>query len=206
MRKGCIRRACSIVAQIVERTTSSGARSRPCWPAANAFRVLVERHQRAVHAVIYRLVHNVADAEDLSQQAFLSAYDALGSFDRERRFSSWLYRIAINLAKDHLRSKKRSEVSLDEAPATSEPMFIAPTDSPHQSVEARDRRRSLERALMTLSFDDREILVLKDVEELTFEEIREILRRPITALKIRAVRARKRLRLALERLASKEAT
>lgn len=171
---------------------------------ASAFRPLVERHQRAVHAVIYRLVHHREDAEELAQQAFLAAFDALGSFDRERRFSSWLYRIAINLAKDHLRSKKRGEVGLDEAPPSSEPAFIARVAAPDEAAEARQRQRVLERALMQLSVDDREILVLKDVEELSFEEIREILKRPITALKIRAVRARRRLRQALEAVTPKE--
>jgi RNA polymerase sigma-70 factor (ECF subfamily) len=171
---------------------------------ASAFRPLVERHQRAVHAVIYRLVHNRDDAEELAQQAFLAAFDALGSFDRERRFSSWLYRIAINLAKDHLRSKKRGEVSLDEAPPSSEPAFMTRDLSPDEAAEARQRQHVIERALMQLSIDDREILVLKDVEELSFEEIREILKRPITALKIRAVRARRRLRQALEAITPKE--
>jgi RNA polymerase sigma-70 factor (ECF subfamily) len=171
---------------------------------ASAFRPLVERHQRGVHAVIYRLVHHREDAEELAQQAFLAAFDALGSFDRERRFSSWIYRIAINLAKDHLRSKKRGEVGLDEAPEASEPAFVSRGTSPDEAAEAREQQRLLERALMQLSVDDREILVLKDVEELSFEEIREILKRPVTALKIRAVRARQRLRQVLERVTPEE--
>ena len=66
-----------------------------------AFRVLVERHHRGVQAMMQRFVHNLADAEDLAQSAFVAAFDALGSFDVEQRFSTWLYRIAINLAKDH---------------------------------------------------------------------------------------------------------
>src|SRR5689334_15845809 len=70
-----------------------------------AFRPLVERYQRGVYSVILRLVYSTADAEDLAQQAFVSAFDALGSFKLDARFSSWMYRIAINLAKDHLKSK-----------------------------------------------------------------------------------------------------
>src|SRR5581483_2518067 len=75
-----------------------------------AYRAIVERHQRGVHAVIVRLIQDRADAEDLTQQAFLAAYDALGDFDRERRFSSWIYRIALNLAKDHLKARRRGEI------------------------------------------------------------------------------------------------
>src|SRR5258705_12782546 len=63
-----------------------------------AFRPLVERYQRGVYNVIHRLVHSSADAEDLAQQTFVSAFDALGSFKLEARFSSWMYRIAVNLA------------------------------------------------------------------------------------------------------------
>src|SRR6266498_1778429 len=79
-----------------------------------AFRVLVERHHAGVYGMIFRMVHHGADADDLAQQAFISAFDALGTFKLEQRFSTWIYRIAINLAKDHLKSKKRTEVSLPE--------------------------------------------------------------------------------------------
>ena len=79
---------------------------------------------------------------------------------------------------------------------------VAATD---EAAGAAQRRALLERAMATLSIEDREILVLKDIEELSFEEIKEITRRPVTALKIRAVRARARLRAALEKLAPKEA-
>jgi RNA polymerase sigma-70 factor (ECF subfamily) len=169
-----------------------------------AFRVLVERHHHGVHALMYRMVHNAADAEDLAQQAFLLAFDALGSFDVEQRFSTWLYRIAINAAKDHLKSKKRTEAPLPDGDVP-EAAFSGRVEATDEPARARQRRALLERALATLSIEDREILVLKDVEELSFEEIKEITRRPITALKIRAVRARARLRKALEKLAPREA-
>jgi RNA polymerase sigma-70 factor (ECF subfamily) len=169
-----------------------------------AFAVLVERHHRGLQAMIYRFVHHAADAEDLAQQAFVAAFDALGRFDLEQRFSTWLYRIAINLTKDHLKSKKRTEAPLGEGDIA-DAMFsgsIAPTDA---ETMARQRRRLLERALWTLSVDDREILVLKDIEELPFDEIKRVTGRSVTSLKIRAVRARARLRDALAALAPKEA-
>jgi RNA polymerase sigma-70 factor (ECF subfamily) len=168
-----------------------------------AFRVLVERHHRGLHAMIVRMVHGAADADDIAQQAFVSAFDALGRFDPAQRFSTWLYRIAINLAKDHLKSKKRTEMALPSEDVR-EAVFagaIAETDA---AVAARERQALLQRALGRLSVDDREILVLKDVEELSFDEIKQITGRPITALKIRAVRARARLRAALEALTPKE--
>jgi RNA polymerase sigma-70 factor, ECF subfamily len=170
-----------------------------------AFRVLVERHQRGVHAVIYRLVHSRADADDLAQQAFLSAYDALSSFKPELKFSSWVYRIAVNLAKDHLKSRKRSEVGIDETHEPAEAAFSATLPAPDASVQTSERQRLLERGLARLSFDDREVLVLKDIEELSYEELKQILGRPVTALKIRVVRARQRLRAVLDQLAEKGA-
>lgn len=165
-----------------------------------AFAVLIERHQRGVQSMIYRFVHHAADAEDLAQQAFVSAFDALGRFDLEQRFSTWLYRIAINLAKDHLKSKKRTETPLGDADVQDAAFSgsVAATDA---ETTARQRRQLLQRALMTLSVDDREILMLKDVEELPFDEIKQLTGRPVTALKIRAVRARARLRAALAKLA-----
>jgi RNA polymerase sigma-70 factor, ECF subfamily len=164
-----------------------------------AFRVLVERHHRGVYAMMHRFVHHAADAEDLAQQAFVSAFDALGGFDVEQRFSTWLYRIAINLAKDHLKSKKRTETALPAADV-SEAAFAGRVAATDEATLVRERQELLVRALETLSVEDREIVVLKDLEELPFEEIKAITGRPITALKIRAVRARARLRAALEKL------
>jgi RNA polymerase sigma-70 factor (ECF subfamily) len=169
-----------------------------------AFRVLVERHHRGVQAMMRRFVHNAADAEDLAQSAFLAAFDALGSFDVEQRFSTWVYRIAINLAKDHLKSKKRGETALP-GDDVHEAAFAGHIEATDEATMARQRRQLMQRAMATLSVEDREILVLKDLEELPFEEIRALTGRPVTALKIRAVRARARLKQALEKLAPREA-
>jgi RNA polymerase sigma-70 factor (ECF subfamily) len=171
-----------------------------------AFRLIVERHQRGVHGVIQRLVHNSADAEELAQQTFLRAFEKLGEFRPELRFSAWVYRIAVNLAKDHRKSPRRSEIpSGERAGEARTALFAGEVGAPDAPTAARERRALLERALASLSLRDREILVLKDVEELPFEEIRQILGRPVTALKIRAVRARARLRDTLARLAEKGA-
>ena len=169
-----------------------------------AFRVLVERHHRGVQAMMMRFARNGADAEDLAQSAFVAAFDALGRFDVEQRFSTWLYRIAINLAKDHLKSKKRTESTL-EGDEFAEAAFAGQVAAADETTPARQRQALMERAMATLSVEDREILILKDLEELPFEEIKALTGRPVTALKIRAVRARARLRAALEKLAPREA-
>jgi RNA polymerase sigma-70 factor (ECF subfamily) len=169
-----------------------------------AFRSLVERHQRGVYNVIRRLVHNTADAEDLAQQAFVSAFDALGSFRVDARFSSWLYRIAVNLAKDHLKSRRRDEVPTEDS-EPAQALFSGSLPSPDEPATSTERNRLLQDALASLTYKDREVLVLKDIEELSYEEMREILHRPITAMKIRVVRARARLKSELVRRAGRGA-
>lgn len=172
------------------------------------FRLLVERYHRRVHALVYRLVRNPADADDLAQQAFVNAFDAIDDFRLDMRFSAWLYRIAINLAKDHLKSKKRGEEQLgdsDEGVAADSALFCGRVPSPDAAPEAAERCRLLHTALESLSGADRTVLVLKDIEELPYEEIRQIVGSPVTALKIRVVRARARLRRALEEQAGEGA-
>lgn len=150
--------------------------------------MVVERHQLRLHRIIYRLVGHPEDAAELTQQGFLAAFTALGRFDPVYPFSPWLVRIGVNLAKDHLKSSRRRE--LPDAPDEIDGRELSTLANPERSVAGSESRRQLARALVTLSLADREILVLKDVEELSYEEIRTILHRPITALKIRALRAR----------------
>lgn len=171
-----------------------------------AYRVLVERHQRGVFAVMRRMVQSETDADDLSQQAFVAAFDALDRFDQRLRFSSWLYRIAVNLAKDHLKSKKHTEVGLGDAtPRAEDAAFAGRVADPDEATGAHERAALLERALAKLPVADREVLILKDIEELPYEELKAILGKPVTALKIRAVRARERLRALLVELAGEDA-
>ena len=163
-----------------------------------AFRPLVERHQHSLRRILYRLVGNADDAAELTQQAFLAAYAALARYDPKYPFSPWFVRIGVNLAKDHLKSTSRREVA-NEPDALDRHQHLS-GESPEQHAVRSEWRVHLTKALQLLSLTDREILVLKDVEERSYEEIRTLLDRPITALKIRAVRARQRLRLALDRV------
>ena len=196
-----LRHTCTVADDIaLERTAVAAALDGD----RSAFAALVERHQGRVRGLLQRIVNNAADADDLAQSAFVAAFAALDAFDCERRFSTWLYRIAINLAKDHLKSKKRTESTLDATDVATAVFAgrIAPAD---ELTLARQRRELVAQALATLCLEDRELLVLKDMEELPFDEIHARTGRPVTALKIRAVRARARLRQALTRLAPREA-
>lgn len=164
---------------------------------AEAFRPLVHRYQRLAFSVALRMVGRRADAEDIAQQSFVDAFGAVDRFDGEGRhhaFSTWLLRIVVNRAKDVLKSKKRTEESLDAEVSGGEAMFAHDPVSPETRTAQHEIRVRLENALLQVHPKYREVLILKDVEELSYEEIREILRLPITTLKIRVVRARTMLR------------
>lgn len=165
-----------------------------------AFRPLVQRYQRVTFSVALRMLGSRADAEDVAQQALADAYAALDRFrgeGRKRAFYTWLLRITINRAKDVLKSKKRTEEPLCAEAEGGEAMFAHDPGSPETHAGQAEDRRRLQAALLTLPPKYREVLVLKDVEGLAYEEIRPILRLPITTLKIRMIRARARMRAVL---------
>lgn len=167
-----------------------------------AFRPLVNRYQRVVFSIALRMLGGRADAEDVTQQAFVDAFNALDGFDGEGRahaFSSWLLRIAVNRSKDVLKSKKRTEQPLeDEVPGT-DAAFAYDPSNPEANASSGERLQYLETALLQVSPKYREVLILKDIEELSYEEIHAILQLPLTTLKIRVVRARAMLRDIIER-------
>jgi RNA polymerase sigma-70 factor (ECF subfamily) len=169
---------------------------------AEAFRPLVQRYQRIVFSVALRMLGSRADAEDVAQQAFVDAFNALDRFraeGREHAFSTWLLRIVVNRSKDVLKSKKRTEEPLDREVGAAEAAFAHDPSNPEANVAGGERRRRLETALLAVPPKYREVLILKDVEELSYEEIRAILRLPVTTLKIRVVRARAMLRALVDR-------
>jgi len=158
------------------------------------FRRLVERYQRGILSLTYRMVGSRADAEEMAQQSFVDAFQALRDFNPEYRFSSWIYRIAINNCKDYLKSRKRTEQSLPEEVPAGEAAFSAHLPDPESALAAREADQVLTRALVRVPLKYRAVLVLKDIEDLSYEEIRQVLKLPVTTLKIRVVRARKMLR------------
>ncbi len=167
-----------------------------------AFRPLVQRYQRLAFSVAFRMLGSRADAEDIAQQAFVDAFNALARFrstGRRHAFSTWLLRIAVNRSKDVLKSKRRTEEPLEREVEGGEAAFTDETPNPEASASSVERRVRLEAALLELPTKYREVLILKDAEDLSYEEIRLVLQLPITTLKIRVVRARAMLRDIVER-------
>lgn len=167
-----------------------------------AFNLLVERYQDRLHNFLYRYTHNHQDCEDLVQETFFRVFRSRHSYERIAKFSTWMYTIAINLAKSLYKKKKRmTKVTIHEDPNDSEdrPMKledtkILPDDSLHEKMCIDE----LENALMQLSEDFREVVVLRDIQQLSYEEIAEIADLPMGTVKSRINRGRAQLQELLE--------
>jgi RNA polymerase sigma-70 factor, ECF subfamily len=164
-----------------------------------AFDVLVLRWERKIQGTVYRVLGTEEDARDVTQEAFLKAFRALRGFKGEARFSSWLYQIALNLCRDRLRRRRgKAFVSLESVdedgglPAPGAP-------SPYELAERGALRGMVRAALAELPDEQREVIVLKEYQELTFAEIAEVLDVPLSTVKTRLYRGLVGLRGRLER-------
>jgi RNA polymerase sigma-70 factor (ECF subfamily) len=163
------------------------------------FDILVQRWDRKIQGAIYRFVGASEDARDLCQEAFLRAYRGLRTFKKDARFSSWLYQIALNVCRDRLRRRRgRTVVSLDELDENGQEAAVLPGPSPLELAEARDISDRVARAVASLADEQREVIVLKEYEGLTFAEIAEVLGVPLSTVKTRLYRGLVQLRQRLE--------
>jgi RNA polymerase sigma-70 factor (ECF subfamily) len=166
---------------------------------ASAFDTLVRRWERKLQGAIYRLVGPGDDVRDLSQETLLKAYRGLGTFKKEARFSSWLYQIALNVCRDRMRrTRGKSYVSFDELSEVGEAAGDA-GPSALELIEARDLSRQVAAAVAALPEEQREVVVLKEYQGLTFLEIAETLDVPLSTVKTRLYRGLGQLRQQLVR-------
>lgn len=165
-----------------------------------SFGELVRRYQDRLFNAVYRLLDNAEDASDVTQEAFLSAYQSLHSFKGDSEFYTWLYRIAFNSAVS-LRRKKRALLSIDtgrDDDSLLEPSDESAFSAPSDRMERSEDEHRLQCALNRLSDDHRAVLVLKELEGRKYEEIAEILDVPVGTIRSRLHRARLELRELLE--------
>jgi RNA polymerase sigma-70 factor (ECF subfamily) len=168
-----------------------------------AFSELVVRYQDRVYNTCYRMCHNHADALDLTQTAFLKAFEALPRFELRAGFFTWLFRIAVNLTLSHRRaSSRRPTLSLHWSDDDEERPFDPPaandSDDPTRHAGWAELQKRLETALGQLDEEFRAAVVLRDVEELDYATIAEILDVPVGTVKSRIHRGRVMLRRLLE--------
>ncbi|HMS82727.1 MAG TPA: sigma-70 family RNA polymerase sigma factor [Nitrospira sp.] len=158
-----------------------------------AFGQLIDRHASVIVNLAYRMVGNRAEAEDLAQEAFLTAFKALSTFRADAKFSTWLYRIAANKCKDWLRAKRpgmgQQDVDIDEMLD----VHVAEEQTPERLLSQQQVAQELEQAIQRLPPLYREAFVLKHVEGLSYEEMEDILGVNGDTLKMRVYKGRLQL-------------
>ena len=167
----------------------------------DAFGEIVRRWERKIFALCFGMLSREDDAKDAAQETFIAAYRNLANFRGEAKVSSWLHRIAVNqcLTKQR-RTKTRSETFLDDENNAEERVFIAPLNqSPARITEQNERLSHVRQAVHALPAELRQVIVMKEFEEMTFQEISETLELPLSTVKSRVYTALKQLRLRLER-------
>ena len=176
---------------------------------SEAFGELVNRYQNKIYRLARRLTDNQEDAEDVLQESFVRAFRAIGGFKGASKFSTWLYRITVNLAAMKRRAQRHHIESLDEPITTKDGEInrdIRDTGvDPLEALIAKEIRESLDRAISDLSPTNRAVFVLRHIEGLSTEETREILNISIPAVKSRLHRTRLVLQERLMRLAQEQA-
>ena len=169
----------------------------------NAFEGLVKEYEKNVYNLARRMTGDPEDAADMAQDAFIKAYNSLGSFRGDSKFSVWLYRIVSNLCLDFLRSRKRRPtVSLSVENDEGEDMEFEIADesqSPETLLEQKLTREAVRRGLDSLPPEQRQILLLREIQGLSYEEIAQVLELETGTVKSRIFRARKRLSVFLLR-------
>ena len=157
---------------------------------ADAFSHLVTAYETSVYRLALRMCGNAHDAEEAAQEAFVSAWKGLPSFRGESKFSSWLYQLTTNACLDLLRREKRhrAAVPLDEQTE------LSSEDTPQRAAENAELRDTLQAALQELSDDHRQIFLLRQMRQLSYDEIGALLGLEAGTVKSRLSRAKKQLR------------
>ena len=175
----------------------------------DSFNQLVGRWERPIYALAYRTLGREEDARDVVQEAFLRANRGLRGFKGQAKFSSWLYRITLNLCRDWMRRERRAPVVT--LPEGTDPIDLAddrasPAESVEDLVARREMSRAVARALAELPEEQRSAILLKEYHGLTFQEIADMLDCPLSTVKTRLYQGLSVLRRRLERQQAHEAS
>lgn len=167
-----------------------------------AYEALLVRHNKAIFHVILKIVRNNEEAQDLVQETFMKAFNALASYRSEYRFSTWLYKIAANCAIDFVRKKRIEALSLDKPIETKDGQveFEVPDTSwdPEQDLVRKQKLKSIDEAIDSLPAKYREVIIYRHRDDKPYEEIAGILRVPVGTVKARIFRARELLKKKLK--------
>lgn len=164
----------------------------------DAYAELIEIYKDKIFQLVYRMVGNRQDAEDIAQETFLRGYANLHMYDETYKFSTWIYRIATNLCIDRGR-KKRPDFSLDEEVEAGQGMdwysrLSTKEKTPEDIVVTQELQETVQKALSQLAPKYRSIMTLRYIEDLSLQEISDVLKLPVTTIKTRIHRGREALR------------
>jgi RNA polymerase sigma-70 factor, ECF subfamily len=173
-----------------------------------AYRELIRRYERPVYSLIYRMVRDATAAEDLAQDAFIKVLNHIDKYRPEFKFSSWLFKIANNIAIDHLRRRQIDTISMDGSPHATSASDVEATrfeiadqsENALDELAARELGGAIEVAIASLRPEYRNCIMLRHVEGRSYEEIAATLDLPLGTVKTYIHRARHQLRDALEHL------
>ena len=159
-----------------------------------AFEALIHLHEKKVYALCRRMCRNEDDALEAAQDTFLAVWRGIGGFRADAQFSTWLYRLATNACLDLLRREKKhgGDLSLDDAEAPVDPPDPAP--QPEEAAEREEARRLVREGLYALPEQYRQVLILRELEQLSYAEIAEAAQLDVGTVKSRISRARQALR------------
>lgn len=161
----------------------------------DAFEILVRRHEKTIFNLVYRMLGDYDDAAEVSQEVFLSAYRAIGQFRGDANFSTWLYRIALNHATTRRRSmssRQQNTVPIDDMEPLSDPEL-----GPAETLERKEIRERVQLALDKLEPDDATMILLRDLQDNSYDEVARVLEIPVGTVKSRLHRARQALKTQL---------
>jgi RNA polymerase sigma-70 factor, ECF subfamily len=160
-----------------------------------SFEILVRRHQKTTFNLIYRFLGDYDEATETAQEVFLSAYKSIQQFRGDATFSTWLYRIAFNHAssrRKNLNSKRQRQVPLEDAV-----LLVDCRPNPETSAQQKEIQQCVQQALNSLDVDDAQIILLRDLQDVSYEDIAQTLGVPVGTVKSRLHRARQALRTRL---------
>ena len=158
----------------------------------DAFEALIRRHEKTIFNLVYRMLGDYDEAAETAQEVFLSAYRAIGQFRGDANFSTWLYRIALNHAttrRKSMNTRHQRQVPIE----STEPMSDS-QPGPAESMEKKEIRETVQRALNSLSADDASVILLRDLQDVPYDEVARVLEVPVGTVKSRLHRARQALK------------
>lgn len=155
-----------------------------------AFEILIKKHQGVIYNYLYKITLSKEDAEDITQEVFIKAYNKLYTFERKANFSTWLFKIAVNTLNDNFKKKKVFELEKEEAMMS---IKCSERDIPEEALSLKEKKLEVLKLLEGLTLEQKNAIILKYVRGLSYKEIGKVLGVSEESAKMKVYRARKKL-------------